>query len=169
MPFGIGVWSTGLSPLPLVKQLQQSGLDVKDKSGGRVVVDDRLHPRLVTGSAEVLDNVYCIGDCAAQAANSLPATAQVAEQEGKYVARALNFKAQSKPIAPFEFHNMGMLAYVGGKRALVDLPWFKNSGFGSWLFWNAAYLTKLVSIRNKIMIPMYWFKSFVFGRDISRF
>jgi NADH dehydrogenase len=35
--------------------------------------------------------------------------------------------------------------------------------------WNAAYITKLVSIKNKLMIPMYWFKSFVFGRDISRF
>ena len=42
-------------------------------------------------------------------------------------------------------------------------------GFLAFLLWRAAYWTKQVSIVNKIMIPMYWFKSTVFGRDISRF
>jgi hypothetical protein len=26
-----------------------------------------------------------------------------------------------------------------------------------------------VSVTNKLLIPMYWFKSMIFGRDISRF
>jgi len=72
-------------------------------------------------------------------------------------------------VTPFHFTNRGMLAFIGGRRALVDTPIAKNSGFISWLIWNAAYISKLVSVRNKIMIPLYWFKSFVFGRDISRF
>jgi NADH dehydrogenase FAD-containing subunit len=58
---------------------------------------------------------------------------------------------------------------VGGYRALIDSPVIKRSGFLTWIMWNAAYITKLVSIKNKVMIPLYWFKSFVFGRDISRF
>jgi len=62
-----------------------------------------------------------------------------------------------------------MLAYVGGMQALLDTPVFRQSGFMAWLLWNAAYITKLVSLRNKIMIPMYWFKQRLFGRDISRF
>jgi len=83
----------------------------------------------------------------------------------------LNSKSyhKEKDLKTFHFQNFGMLAYVGGMKALVDSPHAKNSGFAAWLFWNAAYVTKLVSLKNKIMIPMYWFKSFLFGRDISRF
>lgn len=43
------------------------------------------------------------------------------------------------------------------------------TGVLAFLLWRAAYWTKQVSIVNKIMIPMYWFKSMLFGRDISRF
>lgn len=43
------------------------------------------------------------------------------------------------------------------------------SGFTAFALWRSAYWTKQVSIVNKILIPMYWFKSAVFGRDISRF
>jgi NADH dehydrogenase FAD-containing subunit len=42
-------------------------------------------------------------------------------------------------------------------------------GFLAFALWRAAYWTKQVSITNKILILMYWFKSAVFGRDISRF
>lgn len=42
-------------------------------------------------------------------------------------------------------------------------------GILAFLLWRAAYWTKQVSTVNKLMIPMYWFKSMIFGRDISRF
>jgi len=42
-------------------------------------------------------------------------------------------------------------------------------GVLAFLLWRAAYWTKQVSTVNKLMIPMYWFKSMIFGRDISRF
>ena len=40
------------------------------------------------------DNVSCIGDCAAFETSPLPQTAQVASQQGKYVAKFLNEKAK---------------------------------------------------------------------------
>lgn len=43
------------------------------------------------------------------------------------------------------------------------------TGLLAFLLWRAAYWTKQVSLVNKLLIPMYWFKSMVFGRDISRF
>ena len=33
----------------------------------------------------------------------------------------------------------------------------------------SRYWGKQVSTQNKILIPMHWFKTFFFGRDISRF
>jgi hypothetical protein len=37
------------------------------------------------------------------------------------------------------------------------------------LIWRGAYLTQTISWRNKVLIPVYWFINWVFGRDISRF
>ncbi|MEK7794018.1 MAG: hypothetical protein AAB353_05795 [Candidatus Hydrogenedentota bacterium] len=45
----------------------------------------------------------------------------------------------------------------------------KPSGFATWLFWRSAYLTKLVSPKNKINVAINWFSTSIFGRDISRF
>jgi NADH dehydrogenase FAD-containing subunit len=42
-------------------------------------------------------------------------------------------------------------------------------GFLAFLLWRSAYWTRSVSVVNKVLIPMYWFKAFLFGRDISRF
>jgi NADH dehydrogenase FAD-containing subunit len=42
-------------------------------------------------------------------------------------------------------------------------------GFLAFALWRAAYWTKQVSMVNKMLIPMYWFKSWMFGRDISKF
>ena len=54
-------------------------------------------------------------------------------------------------------------------RALADLANFKGKGFATWIFWRSAYLTKLISLKNKMLVVFDWFKTFVFGRDISRF
>lgn len=61
------------------------------------------------------------------------------------------------------------LAYIGDWKALVDANKFSFRGFVAFLVWRSAYLTKLLSIQNMVLAPMYWFKSAVFGRDISRF
>lgn len=72
-------------------------------------------------------------------------------------------------IAPFERQNFGMLAYIGKDEALADLPMMKWSGFLTWIFWRAAYLTKLVSFKNKLQVLFDWIRSRIFGRGISRF
>lgn len=45
----------------------------------------------------------------------------------------------------------------------------KVRGLLAFMLWRAAYWTKQVSLQNKMLILMYWFKSAVFGRDVSRF
>ena len=64
---------------------------------------------------------------------------------------------------------LGMLAYVGGRKALADLPAVKWSGFLTWIFWRSAYLSRLVSVKNKVLVVFDWLKSQFFGRDISHF
>jgi NADH:ubiquinone reductase (non-electrogenic) len=62
-----------------------------------------------------------------------------------------------------------MLAYIGDKKALADMQNYKGSGFAEFIFWRSVYFTKLVSIKNKILVLFDWFKTFAFGRDVSNF
>lgn len=152
---GLIVWAGGNRPVELVESLRIP------KIAGRLVVDDRL--RLQGRERE-----YAIGDCAALGDPPLPATAQVAQQQGKYLAAALRERVGAGEPPPFRFRPFGMLAYVGAGRALADLPHAKWSGRTAWLFWRSVYLTKLVSFSNKVKVLFDWAKARLFGRDLSR-
>ena len=157
VPYGLLVWSTGIGPTKLVQSLSLP----KSKSF-RLITDAWFR---VQGS----DGLYALGDCAAFDSMEFPATSQVAQQEGRYLAKVLKYSLLGRSIAPFHYHHYGMLAYVGSNRALADLAAVKGRGFSTWIFWRSAYLTKLVSLKNKILVVFDWMKTFVFGRDISRF
>lgn len=111
-------------------------------------------------------DVFAIGDAATITDEPLPATAQVANQQAKYLTRRLNAMVRSgdgrAPDAPFKFQNAGSLAYVGDWEAVFDHtkaargPKGKKTGRLAWLLWRSAYFTKTLSVRNKILVPMYW-------------
>ncbi len=156
IPYGFLAWTAGIAPTDFVQTLPFS----KDKAG-----------RLSVNEFFQINNYpahYALGDCMALALNPLPATAQVAEQEGMYLGRYLNAQAKQKTIKPFRYKHAGMLAYIGGQRGLADLNGFKGKGFSTFIFWRSAYFTKLVSFRNKTLVLFDWCKTFLFGRDISR-
>src|SRR6185436_14105709 len=157
VPCGMVVWAGGLAPRPFVREL---GLGLDER--GRLLVDRALRLPGVSGG-------FAIGDCAACAEAPVPATAQVAQQQGKHLARSLRLIVSGRPPRPFDFRNLGMLAYIGGRQALADLPQVKWSGRIAWLFWRSVYLTKLVSLANKVKVLFDWGKAAVFGRDTSRF
>lgn len=157
VPCGMVVWAGGLAPRPLVRDLGFP-LDAR----GRLVVDRTLRLPGVAGA-------FALGDCATCGDPPLPATAQVAQQQGRHLARALRLEASGRRAPPFDFTNFGMLAYIGAHQALADLPGVKWSGRVAWLFWRSVYLTKLVSLANKVKVLFDWAKAAVFGRDTSRF
>ena len=154
---GLVVWSTGIAPGEFLE-----GLILPKGPMRRLLTDGQF---LVQGT----DDIYAVGDCSRMVHQDLPPTAQVAQQQGKHLARYLNRKARGKETKPFAYRHMGMMAYIGDKRALADMKNVKGRGFTTWLFWRSAYLTKLVSLRNKILVANDWLRTFIFGRDISRF
>ena len=153
LKFGVCVWSTGNTALDMVRSL---GLPLS--KDGRILVDDQLQ---VGGQTDV----FALGDCAVCEAQPLAMLAQVANQQGKYLARSLN-KGSNKP---FRYIFMGSMAQLGTWNAVADLNGPKVTGLAAFLAWRSAYWGYQVSVTNKILIPMYWFKSFFFGRDISKF
>ncbi len=101
---------------------------------------------------------------------TLPATAQVADQSGKWLGNYLNFVGgRGKDPGPFVYKHSGSFAYVGANRSVLDLgPLGVWSGFFTWVLWRGAYLSMQFSTRSFFNVSVDWFKTFVFGRDISR-
>jgi len=80
------------------------------------------------------------------------------------------------PAPEFRYMNRGAMAGMGFGAGVSDLtktdlpfPKVAASGKAAFLMWSSVYVTKQLSFTNMILIPMYWFKQMVFGRDISRF
>ncbi|XP_062187120.1 internal alternative NAD(P)H-ubiquinone oxidoreductase A1, mitochondrial-like [Phragmites australis] len=177
VPYGLLVWSTGVGPSKFVRSL-----GVPKSPGGRIGVDEWLR-------VPSAPDVFALGDCAGFLEGTgrpvLPALAQVAEREGRYLARLLGrVAAQSGGKAhcagkadlgePFVYKHIGSMASVGRYKALVDLRENKDAkgvsmaGFVSWLMWRSAYLTRVVSWRNRFYVAMNWATTLVFGRDNTR-
>ena len=157
IPCGLVVWSTGLAPRKFTQDV-----NLPKNERGQILTD----PYLRVKDTKV-DTVYAIGDCADIQENPLPCTAQVAEREGRYLAKLLNNSPDK--VGPFKFSSMGMLAYIGRYEGLSDLPHTKLQGFPSWLLWRSAYLTRLGSWRLRMQVPIDWLKTLLYGRDTSRF
>jgi len=157
LPFGLLLWSTGNGPTSFVE-----GVPLERDRQSRILTDRYFR---VPG----VGNVYALGDCSSVGGLSLPVTAQVAQQEGKYLASALNRLSRGQPVEPFQYRHLGMLAYIGANRALADLESFKGKGRATWLFWRSAYLSRIVSVKNKVLVLFDWIKAQIFGRDISQF
>lgn len=73
----------------------------------------------------------------------------------------------------FTFLNLGLLAYVGGGEALNqvilgDVPIFNYSGDIAFILWKTVYLSKQAATRNQALIAFDWFRTAMFGRDITR-
>ena len=145
----------------------------KDPRSGAISVDSALRVQLhsqttVTArnlgdpteqpaSRASLKDVFALGDNAVIKNKALPATAQTASQQAIWLAKHLN--EGDVGSEQFSFKNMGIMAYVGDARAIVDTAGEKTpdiSGRTAWLVWRGAYLTMSVSWRNKILIPTYW-------------
>ena len=72
---------------------------------------------------------------------------------------------------PFQFLNLGVLAYIGASRALaqvsVDEKLILGSGPIGFLLWRGIYWSKQVSWRNRVLVTLHWIKAVLFGRDIG--
>jgi len=99
----------------------------------------------------------------------LPATAQVASQQGKYLAKSFNDMVTGQPIYPFDYKHKGSLAYVGGNTAVAEIGNQVLGGLATWYLWRSVYLSQQHSLRCKLSIAWDWTKTIIFGRDTSRF
>ncbi|KAF9175599.1 hypothetical protein BGX21_003209 [Mortierella sp. AD011] len=113
---------------------------------------------------------------AERSCTSLPATAQVANQQGKFVGKRINTiydlksAEEIEKLPPFKYTHLGSLAYIGNNDAVLDMgKGMVYSGLGSEYMWRSIYFTEQVSMRTRLLLLLDWSKRTVFGRDISKF
>jgi NADH:ubiquinone reductase (non-electrogenic) len=157
IPFGMLVWAAGVGPTEFVKSLPFP----KDSYGRLITTENFMIPSQ--------NFIFAIGDCSTIENMDLPASAQVAMQGAKFLAMFLNDHDDYEKVTDhiFKYKHLGMFAYIGDNKALAGLPFSKTSGFSAWVFWRAAYLTHLVSFKNKVLVLFDWIKTGFFGRDIN--
>ena len=78
------------------------------------------------------ENIFAIGDVAAYLDDGnprgLPMLAQVAIQQGQYLAKNVSRHLSGKAMEPFAYQNKGTMATIGRNKAVVDLPKWKFQG-----------------------------------------
>lgn len=114
------------SELPDSPESQKWSLKRHPKTGG-LMVNDQFQVKLVprnavdngaSGPEAMMQDVFAIGDVSVLETGQLPATAQVANQEGKWLGKRLN--KGNLETQRFTYKNLGVMTYIGNWRAIMQ-------------------------------------------------
>ncbi|WP_146947626.1 NAD(P)/FAD-dependent oxidoreductase [Cyclobacterium qasimii] len=142
------LWAAGIKPNG-IEGLQE----IQMFRNGRLLVDEH---NLVNESK----NIYALGDLCLQQLPDYPKghpqVAQVAIQQADNLANNFLAKLKNKPSKAFKYKNLGSMATVGRKLAVVDLPFIKLQGLLAWLIWLFVHLMAILGVKNRIFIFLDW-------------
>jgi NADH dehydrogenase len=160
---GAVLWGAGVQASPLGQALaRQAGIELDRAS--RVVVQPDLS---LPGHPEV----YVIGDLAHyahQTGRPLPGVAQVAMQQGRYVATLIARRQQGATPTPFRYHDKGAMATIGRNAAVADLGWVRFSGLPAWLAWLFIHVLFLIEYENRLLVLLQWGWSYLTRNRAAR-
>jgi len=160
IPSATLVWTAGVKPSPVVAALPCP------KEKGRILANEYLQ---VPGFA----GLWTAGDCAAvpdgyETGMFFPPTAQHGMREALTAARNIERTILGRPLQPFRYRTIGMLASIGHHTGVASMFGFKFSGFIAWWMWRSVYLLKLPRLVKKLRVMMAWTLDLLFGSDIEQ-
>jgi NADH dehydrogenase len=141
------IWAAGVVASPAA-----SWLGAAHDRAGRVLVRPYLsvpdHPE-----------VFVIGDAAAihgDDGEPVPGVAPAAKQMGNYVGRLIAARLAGKSLPAFRYRNLGELATIGRRAAVVKFGRLHLKGFIGWLFWSFAHIYFLIGVKNRFIVAFTW-------------
>jgi len=120
--------------------------------GGRIEVHADLR---VTGQ----ERVFAAGDIAVNEARPVAQLAQPALQEGRHAGEQVARLIAGEPTRPFSYHDKGIMATIGRRSAVVQLPrGLRLRGTLAWLAWLGLHLIYLLGNRNRVvtLVNLSW-------------
>ncbi|WP_047445710.1 NAD(P)/FAD-dependent oxidoreductase [Alistipes sp. ZOR0009] len=111
------------------------------------------------------ERIFAIGDVAACITEANPRgdamLAPVAMQQGHLLAANLVRETKGEAPIPFVYKNKGVMATIGRRRAVVDLPNIRFQGAFAWYVWMFVHIMSLVGFRNKVITLVDWMINYV--------
>lgn len=146
------IWTAGVKAAPI------GGLPETSIAGSRILVDQ-------FNQVNNTKNIFAIGDVCScvtdEHPKGLPMLAPVAQQQGKQLSKNIMNLIEQRPLEPFKYNNKGVMATIGRKKAVVDLPKWKFQGTFAWMVWMFLHIMSLVGFRNKIMAFYDWMANYL--------
>jgi NADH dehydrogenase len=149
------IWAAGVAASPAGRWL-----GAPTDRAGRVLVQ----PDLSTGG-----NVFVIGDAASvmlQDGRRVPGVAPAAKQQGRYVAKVIAARIAGRAAPPpFVYRDLGNLATIGRKSAVIEFPFLTLRGFVAWWIWGVAHIYFLVGVPSPVLVSLRWLWEYLtYGR-----
>lgn len=145
------IWAAGVQASPLGKVLAKATGAQLDRVG-RVMTEPDCS---IAGHPEIMV-IGDLGNFKGADGKPLPGVAQVAIQQGKYVARLITARLGGETLPPFRYRDLGSLATIGRHKAVADFGWCH---FGGWLaswIWLIVHLMSIVMFENRVLVLMQW-------------
>ena len=153
---GTILWAAGVAASPAAQWVGASA----DRAG-RVLVDSNLWVHGVS-------DIFAVGDTAAvmQDGKPVPGIAPAAKQQGRHVAYVIDSLVQvGKLPRTFRYRHYGSLATIGRHSAVIDFGRVRLKGWLAWWIWGLAHIYFLIGTRNRLLVAMQWFFSYLtYGR-----
>ena len=153
------IWAAGNKANPLIDKLKTEVDNL-----GRVIVNDDF---------SIIENnsIYVIGDASNYKnfdGKPLPGIAPVAIQQGKYLAKKITSNKSSESVKKFKYKDKGMMATIGGFKAIGVIGKLKISGLLAWLFWSLIHLVYLIGYKSKLIVLIEWIFAYFLNKRGTR-
>jgi NADH:ubiquinone reductase (H+-translocating) len=105
------------------------------------------------------ERVFAVGDVSSSGEHPVPQLAQPAIQEGRHAATQIKRLMAGQPTQPFSYHDKGIMATIGRRSAVVELPsGIRLRGTLAWLAWLGLHMFYLLGNRNRVvtLINLSW-------------
>ena len=153
------IWAAGNKANPLIDKLKTKTDDL-----GRVIVNYDF-------SINENNSIYVIGD-ASNFKNidgvPLPGIAPVAIQQGKYLAKKITSNNGIESVKNFKYKDKGMMATVGGFKAIGVIGKLQVSGLLAWLIWSLVHLVYLIGYKSKLIVVIEWVFAYFLNKRGTR-
>lgn len=151
------IWTSGVKS-EVIKGIENS----QKEHRGRILTDN--YNRI-----KGFENIFAIGDVAFVDDPLYPAgypqLARVAISQGQRLAANLIALANDRPMKPYRYVPIGVLATVGRNRAFVEWGKLYLEGFWAWMVWSVIHILFLIGVQSKIKVFTGWIWNY-FGKDL---
>jgi NADH dehydrogenase len=150
------IWAAGVRASPFCETLA-TRVGAQMETNGQVMVRADC-------SIEGHPEIFVIGDLAsfADGGRRLPGVAQVAIQQGKFVADVIQARLRGAS-GSFRFHyfDKGQMAVIGRGQAVAESGRFRISGFFAWCAWLFIHLIYIAEFSNRLLVMVRWFYLYI--------